>query len=93
MGKLVETNSERMARYRSLVCDVQIPDTQKDELILLVGHFMRNAIHRAIGKDPVQLVLDDRKSFNSHQDSDSAILSKMAKISHFQADSSVRLEP
>ena len=92
MGKIVETKSERMARYRSLVEDVQIPDDQKDEIILLVGHFMKNAINRALGKDPVQLVLERRENKNSHPDSDGANLPRMAEISRFKEDSNLRLE-
>lgn len=64
---MLEIKPERLAHYRSLLADLDVPTERKDDVILTLASFFKSLIDQAFGVDPVQLAVQDRlsKSFQS----------------------------
>lgn len=64
---MLEIKPERLAHYRKLLADLDVPMERKDDVILTLASFFKSLIDQAFGVDPVQLAGRERlsKSFQS----------------------------
>lgn len=59
---MLEIKPERLAYYRGLLRNLDVPDERKDDVIRTLAWFMQSWIDSAFGTDPVQLAARDRLS-------------------------------
>mgnify|MGYP000533662072 CR=1 FL=1 len=51
-----------LERYRQYVADVDMPESQKDELIGIVANIMAHFVDAAFGETPEQIILEQREN-------------------------------
>lgn len=59
-GSSMEIEVNKMAKYRSIVEKLDVPENKKDEMISLVRSMMQAFVNAAFGEDSVQIILDKR---------------------------------
>jgi hypothetical protein len=56
---------EDWARFRGLIKDIDMPEQQKDEVILIVLNLMQVFVDQSFGLDPVQLSTSSQEKLSS----------------------------
>lgn len=56
----MEIEVNKMAKYRSIVEKLEVPENKRDEMISLVHRMMKAFVDAAYGEDSVQIILDKR---------------------------------
>ena len=59
-GGSMEIEVNKMAKYRSIVERLEVPENKQDEMIVLVHRMMQAFVNAAFGEDSVQVILDKR---------------------------------
>jgi hypothetical protein len=93
MSNEADIRDEQLARYRSLVSDIQSPPKEVDDAIMLVGLIMQSVIDRAFGRDSVQLAVSFNQKSSSQADSIGAILRKPKKQRKISTPRALIVEP
>lgn len=68
-----------LERYRQFVADVDMPDSDKDELIGIVVKIMAHFVDAAFGETSEQIILDARADSTSPSRSDCGKLGKITE--------------
>lgn len=69
MAKMVEISASDLERYRALVANIDLSETQKDEVISIIRQMMIAFVDQAFGVDPTQLAVKIHRDDSFQEDS------------------------